>query len=135
VVALVVSVICLAAVLLTQLLPMLMFGLIGFGVGGPFSDGDPFAAGSVGGFTGTVYDGSVTVNADGLVEAAALGAAVTSAMRGGEILGTVTCDPVPKAAADVTTLCRGDEFDMHSYAVIRFTSDTGRFQAMTFIYD
>lgn len=134
--ALVVSLICLAVVLLTQLLPMLMFGLIGFGLEGePFSDGDPFTDGAAGGFTGTVFNGSVAVEPAGSVEAAALATAVTAVVRDGEIFGTVTCEPVPKAVVDASSLCRGNEMDTHSYAVVRFTGEAGQFQVMTFIYD
>lgn len=128
IVALVISLISLAALLLTQLVPMLLFGAIGFG------GGDPFADGTVGGFSGNVQNGSVAVRADGSVDSAALATAVTAAGPG-ELPGTVTCDPVPKAGADVSVLCRGSGPDtIRSYAVVRFTDDAGRFQVMSFVY-
>ncbi|WP_088290852.1 hypothetical protein [Kineosporia sp. A_224] len=128
VLALVVSVVCLLALLMTQLLPMLMFGMLGLGGMDPFSEGD------VGGFGGSVHDGSVAVTPGGSVDAAALATAVTLAAQG-ELFGAVTCDPVAKAVADVSVLCRGDEADeIRSYAVVRFTDGTGRFQVMSFTY-
>ncbi len=123
-----VSVLCLVAVLLTQLLPMLMLGMIGFG------GGDPFFDGAAGGFSGSVYDGSVAVESNGAVDGATLASAVTAAAHG-ELFGAVACDPVAKAVVDVSIVCRRSEpGDIRSYAVVRFTNDTGRFQAMTFIY-
>jgi hypothetical protein len=133
VIALVVSVVCLIVVLLSQVLPFLMLGAFG-GFGGS-EDGGSFSDTAVGGFSGSAFAGSVAVAADGSVATATLATAVIAAAHG-DLFGAVTCDPVPEASRDVSVLCRSGRAEgITSYAVVRFTSDTGQFQAMTFVYD
>jgi hypothetical protein len=131
IVALVVSGLALAAVVVTQVVPPLMFGAFGGGLGPGERPPDSSA---VGAFSGNSYTGAVVPASDGTVTGDVLAAAVNSAARG-ELLATLTCDPTPKAATGASVLCRSTRANQFSsYAVVQFTDDTGRFQVMIFTY-
>jgi hypothetical protein len=129
IIALVLAALSMAVAAFGQFVPFLFLGAFGGpGDGGFFPPGD-----GVGGFTGTVHRGSVTVEAD-TVSAASLSSAVSRATKG-ELFDPVTCDPVPRVTADATVLCRSTVDAIHTYAVVRFIDDTGRFEVMVFTYE
>jgi hypothetical protein len=97
IVALVVSGLALAVVVVSQLLPPLMFGAFG----GPGPGEPPADSNAVGGFAGTTYQGVVVVAKDATVTGDVLAAAVEAAARG-ELLATFSCDPAPKAVGGVS---------------------------------
>jgi len=110
-----------------QILPRLFTGALG-GFGGGLSIDD----GAVGAFSGTTDDGSVPVSLDGTVQPEPLAAAVTEATQD-RMTGSVTCEPTAHAVAGAATLCRASQAVGPWYAVVRFTTDSGDVEAMTFM--
>lgn len=126
--ALVLSLVALASFTVMQVLPMLFIGVLGGLDGGPSIDD-----GSVGGFGGTTYEGSAAHSPDGSVQPEQPAAAVTDAIQDW-IPGPVSCETTTHAVAGAATLCRAGHGGESWYAVVRFTTDSGDFEAMTFMY-
>jgi hypothetical protein len=125
IVALVVAVVALVGALLVTVLPMLLFGLFGAVAGESFDEG--WAGPSV----GSAYGGRVEPAADGSVAGPTLAGAVVEVASVGpedDLAGRVSCDPVPRVAADVSVLCRAD--DPRWYGIVRFTDADGSFDVV-----
>jgi hypothetical protein len=123
IIALVVGSLALIGQVLTMVVPVLLFGMLGFG--GSFLDEEfpPSEGFSFGG-------GQVSPAADGTVSAAALTQAVRDLVDVGDPflppVEQITCDAPPRVAADVSVLCRSTPDTW--FFIVRFVDGSGEFE-------